>query len=146
MHTAERPFNLLLPAIGSTERSDRLRIKSVESQKARSLFMAGAALRRATLCPGESSLVARWFAENCRRLCSSRHSASPYCRIRPADVAKYNEPRLEDNLLGGAIDSCKDICHILHQNTHSPSSNLNSKSSIFSPWLSSPTLGSTSSR
>ena len=148
IHTAERPFSLLLPAIGSTERSERFRMKSVESQKARSLLMAGAALRRAILCPAESSLVARWFAENWRQPWSSRHSANPYWRIRPADVAKYKEPRLEYNLLGECpsdLTVTKTIAQF-ELNNHSPPVYLNSSSSIFSPGLSSPTLGRTSSK
>ena len=147
MHTAERPFNLLLPAIGRIDKSVRLRMKSVESQKASSLLMAGAALRRTTLCPGESSLVARWLAENCRLPCSSRHSARPYWRIRPPDVAKYKDPRLE------MISCCKVTKRILAIKGPGLSTgivvhvaHLNSSSSIFSPWLSSVTLDKTSSK
>ena len=147
MHTAERPFNLLLPAIGRIDKSVRLRMKSVESQRASSLLMAGAALRRTTLCPGESSLVASWLAENCRLPCSSRHSARPYCRIRPPDVAKYRDPRLEIIIcckvskgifvIKGPGVATEIVVHVAH---------LKSSSSIFSPWLSSVTLDKTSSK
>ena len=52
IQTADRPFNLLDPAIGRMVRSDMLRMWSVLSHITSILLMAGAAYRNVTLLLG----------------------------------------------------------------------------------------------
>ena len=98
IQTADRPFNLLDPAIGRMVRSDMLRMWSVLSHITSILLMAGAAYRNVTLLLGMIGIRLRNEADKDLDPWRSVVSRTEYWSRKPREVPTYKQPTLMSNV------------------------------------------------